>query len=53
LGDAEPYKLAWTDAVRQRFQIRAYAPSPLGRAMHVGERLARPAVRKLRQIYRR
>lgn len=35
LGAAEPWKLGWADALRERVAFEAFAPSPIGRIDHV------------------
>jgi CelD/BcsL family acetyltransferase involved in cellulose biosynthesis len=35
LGDADPYKLAWTDRVRERVRVQAFGGSPAGRMSHL------------------
>lgn len=59
LGDAEPWKLEWTDTWRERTVFRAYAPSLRGylkwslhvRARRAAERV--PFARKLRRLLAR
>ena len=41
-GDDDPYKLQWTDRVRERISVRAFAPSPAGSAAHAGWERGRP-----------
>jgi CelD/BcsL family acetyltransferase involved in cellulose biosynthesis len=43
LGDAEPYKLKWTDTCHEMRSIEASAPTPRGRAEHLRMRVLRPA----------
>lgn len=41
LGDAEPYKMQWTDTTRDQVTLRVWGASPLGRALHRVEKLYR------------
>jgi CelD/BcsL family acetyltransferase involved in cellulose biosynthesis len=57
LGDDNPWKLDWTDRVRQRRELRAYPGSALGRlgwlADTRGRRVAGRALRAARSVVRR
>jgi CelD/BcsL family acetyltransferase involved in cellulose biosynthesis len=54
LGDANDWKLAWTDRVHERRELRAYPPSALGSVARLADAYARPlAGRALRAIRRR
>jgi CelD/BcsL family acetyltransferase involved in cellulose biosynthesis len=46
LGRDDPYKLQWTDQVRERWVLRAFAPSPVGRAAWATWALGRPVARR-------
>jgi CelD/BcsL family acetyltransferase involved in cellulose biosynthesis len=48
LGDAYPWKLEWTDNVRDRVVFEAFGNSPVGRSMWLGERYGRPLAKRLR-----
>jgi CelD/BcsL family acetyltransferase involved in cellulose biosynthesis len=48
-GAAEPYKLAWTDAVRERVALHAFASFAGGRATCWAFRRVRPAAGRLRR----
>jgi CelD/BcsL family acetyltransferase involved in cellulose biosynthesis len=41
LGEAEPYKMQWTDTTRDQVTLRVWGASPLGRALHRVEKLYR------------
>lgn len=47
LGDAEPFKLTWTDATRDRVLFEAFARTPRGLAAFAAERYGRPAARRV------
>jgi CelD/BcsL family acetyltransferase involved in cellulose biosynthesis len=53
LGDSEPWKLAWTQAARERVRVEAFARSPRGlvewSANAHGRPLARRVLRRLRR----
>lgn len=46
VGSDDPYKLQWTDAVRERTILRAFAPSPAGATAWVAWAQALPAARR-------
>ncbi|HEY7004460.1 MAG TPA: GNAT family N-acetyltransferase [Gaiellaceae bacterium] len=46
LGDAEPYKLAWTEACRDMVALHAFAPSALGRLAWSAMAYGRPAAKR-------
>ena len=48
LGDAESWKLEWTDTVRERRALLAFAPTPTGRAAWAAEAYGRPLAKRLR-----
>jgi CelD/BcsL family acetyltransferase involved in cellulose biosynthesis len=41
LGEAEPYKMHWTDCTRDQVTLRVFGASPLGRALHLAQRVYR------------
>ena len=47
LGDAEPYKLKWTDTCHEMRSLEASAPTARGRAEHFRMRVVRPAKGRL------
>jgi CelD/BcsL family acetyltransferase involved in cellulose biosynthesis len=46
LGADDPYKLVWTDTVRERVRFQAFSRSPRGRANHLAWTHGRSAVRR-------
>src|SRR5437764_3361361 len=48
LGRDEGYKLAWTDATRERVRLRAFPPTLRGRIGRQAHRRGRPLLRRLR-----
>jgi CelD/BcsL family acetyltransferase involved in cellulose biosynthesis len=46
LGDDAPYKLVWTETVRERLRFQAFSRSPRGRANHLAWTYGRSAVRR-------
>lgn len=46
LGTDEPYKLQWTDRVRERSVLRAFAPTPAGTAAWAVWSFGRPAAKR-------
>jgi CelD/BcsL family acetyltransferase involved in cellulose biosynthesis len=46
LGDDAPYKLVWTQTVRERVRFQAFARSPRGRVNHLAWTRGRAAVRR-------
>jgi CelD/BcsL family acetyltransferase involved in cellulose biosynthesis len=53
LGGADAHKLDWTDRVRQRHLLQAFAPTPAGLAELAAFRYGRPAARSTLQTVRR
>jgi CelD/BcsL family acetyltransferase involved in cellulose biosynthesis len=47
LGAAEPHKLDWTDSVRDRLRLQAFARTLRGQASRAAWERARPAVKRL------
>lgn len=47
LGDAEPFKLEWTDRVRERVLVDAFPRTPIGFARRALEAHGRPLAKKL------
>jgi CelD/BcsL family acetyltransferase involved in cellulose biosynthesis len=47
LGQADAYKLRWTDATRERVRVQAFSRSPAGRLSHLAWRWGRPAAKRL------
>jgi CelD/BcsL family acetyltransferase involved in cellulose biosynthesis len=47
LGPDEPYKLRWTDRVREAYRIQVFDRSPVGIASYAAWRRGRPVVRRL------
>ena len=47
LGDAEPWKLAWTQTVRERFLVEAFASSPVGLLEWCANVYGRPLARRV------
>jgi CelD/BcsL family acetyltransferase involved in cellulose biosynthesis len=52
-GAAEPYKVAWTDAVRERVAMHAFAPFAGGRTACWAYGRARPAAARLHRDFAR
>jgi CelD/BcsL family acetyltransferase involved in cellulose biosynthesis len=52
LGGAESYKLAWTNETRTRYRALAFRRSPLGLAMWLAYRHARPAAKRVIRAFR-
>jgi CelD/BcsL family acetyltransferase involved in cellulose biosynthesis len=50
LGNAEPYKLKWTDTCHELRSIEASAPTARGRAEHFRMRIVRPAKGRLARV---
>ena len=50
LGDAEPYKLRWTDTCHEMRSVEASAPTARGRAEHLRMRVLRPARGRLTRV---
>ena len=48
LGADEPWKIVWTETVRERSRLEAFAPSGVGLASWAASRYARPLARRLR-----
>ena len=48
LGTDDPYKLNWTETVRERVRLQAFRRSPLGLAQLAAWRHGRPLVRRVR-----
>jgi CelD/BcsL family acetyltransferase involved in cellulose biosynthesis len=48
LGDALPWKLQWTDTVRERLLFEAFGSSPIVLPVWLAERYGRPAAKRLR-----
>ena len=54
LGDANDWKLAWTDRAHERREVRAYPPSAVGTVARLADTYARPlAGRAVRAVRRR
>jgi CelD/BcsL family acetyltransferase involved in cellulose biosynthesis len=53
LGGDEPYKLRWTDRVRERCAVRIFPASPAGRAAYRAWRHGRPAAQRMLAAVRR
>jgi CelD/BcsL family acetyltransferase involved in cellulose biosynthesis len=53
LGADEPWKLEWTDTVRERSLVQAFSPSPLGRLNWVVVAQGRPLVKRALALARR
>jgi CelD/BcsL family acetyltransferase involved in cellulose biosynthesis len=53
LGDADPYKLRWTDTCRQMIRVEAFAPTPRGLAGLARVRVGRPLARRARLLMER
>jgi CelD/BcsL family acetyltransferase involved in cellulose biosynthesis len=47
LGSEDRYKLDWTDTVRERLRVQAFARSPAGAAGYVAWRHGRPAAKRV------
>jgi CelD/BcsL family acetyltransferase involved in cellulose biosynthesis len=47
LGSDDPYKLVWTQTVRERVRFQAFSRSPRGRASHLAWTYGRSAVRRV------
>jgi CelD/BcsL family acetyltransferase involved in cellulose biosynthesis len=47
LGDAEPFKLEWTDRVRDRIGFAAFAPTAFGMAARAFHAYARPVAKRV------
>jgi CelD/BcsL family acetyltransferase involved in cellulose biosynthesis len=52
LGTDEPWKLRWTRSTRPRELVQAFAPSPMGRLDWTLHALARPLVKRVRDLVR-
>jgi CelD/BcsL family acetyltransferase involved in cellulose biosynthesis len=52
LGDADPWKLVWTEATHARIAVEAFAPSALGRLRGAGFRYGRPVGKWMAGIVR-
>ena len=50
LGGPEPYKLIWTDELREMGRIQAFSGSPIGRLEHLAWRRIPPIVRRARAV---
>lgn len=50
LGDADPYKLKWTDTCRQMIRMEAFAPTPVGLAGYARVRVGRPLARRAKLL---
>jgi CelD/BcsL family acetyltransferase involved in cellulose biosynthesis len=50
LGDADPYKLRWTDTCRQMIRVEAFAPTPRGLVGLARVRVGRPLARRARMM---
>ncbi len=46
LGDADSYKLVWTDTTRERRRLQVFSSSPLGQAQLAGWRYGRPLAKR-------
>jgi CelD/BcsL family acetyltransferase involved in cellulose biosynthesis len=46
LGDADSYKLAWTDTTRERRRLQVFSGTPLGQAQLAAWRYGRPLVKR-------
>jgi CelD/BcsL family acetyltransferase involved in cellulose biosynthesis len=46
LGSQDPYKLEWTDRVRERVLLQAFAPTPAGQTERVAQRFGRPLAKR-------
>ena len=46
LGGEDPYKLEWTEAVRERIRVQAFARGPVGTAGFLAWRHARPVAKR-------
>lgn len=53
LGADEPWKLEWTDTVRERSLVQAFSPSPLGRLNWVAVAHGRPLAKRALALVRR
>ncbi len=53
LGSAEPYKLQWTDRVRERVLLQAFAPTPSGLLDDLAHRHGRPMAKRAIELARR
>lgn len=53
LGTEEPFKLEWTDLVRERIGLEAFAPSAPGLAEWAAFAYARPVAKRARGLLRR
>jgi CelD/BcsL family acetyltransferase involved in cellulose biosynthesis len=53
LGEAEPFKLEWTAAIRDRVALQAFAPTASGRAEWAARTRVWPLVRQARALIRR
>jgi CelD/BcsL family acetyltransferase involved in cellulose biosynthesis len=53
LGDDDPYKLIWTQSVRERVRFQAFSRSLRGRSSHVAWTHGRSAVKRASQAARR
>jgi CelD/BcsL family acetyltransferase involved in cellulose biosynthesis len=53
LGDADPYKLKWTDTCRQMIRVEAFSLTPRGLAGLARVRVGRPLARRARRAVER
>jgi CelD/BcsL family acetyltransferase involved in cellulose biosynthesis len=50
LGDTDPYKLAWTDRLRERVRLQAFPPHLVGTAAFIGWEYGRPIAKRTRAL---
>lgn len=52
-GDADTYKLVWTDQLHHRTRVQLFRPTPAGRGSYAAWRFGRPAAKRAVALLRR